>query len=113
MRRKQRDLLFVGIYNSVVALDADDGTEVWRAKLGGMSFVNVYWDGVQLFASTKGEVFRLHPGEGQVLWHNKLKGLGTGMTTLATNRAPSASTGQQAAARVAMDQQAAAGAAAS
>lgn len=113
MRRKQRDLLFVGIHNSVIALDATDGTEVWRVKLGGMSFVNVYWDGIQLFASSKGEAFRIHPDDGAVLWHNKLKGMGTGMVTLATNRAPTASTGQQAAAQVAMAQAAAAAAAAS
>lgn len=113
MRRKERDLLFVGIHNSVVALDTKDGTAVWRAKLGGMSFVNVYWDGVELFASTKGEAFRLDPGNGDVIWHNKLKGLGTGLVTLTTNRAPSAVTGQHAAAQVAREQATAAAAAAS
>lgn len=87
-------MLFVGIYNSVVALDTRDGNEVWRVKLGGMSLVNVFWDGEELFASSKGEVFQLDRKSGQVLWHNKMKGLGTGFVTLASTRAPGVSTQQ-------------------
>ena len=89
-------VLFVGIYNSVVALDPKDGSEVWRQKLGGMSFVNVYFDGEDLFAATKGELFCLDRKTGAVMWHNKLKGLGTGYVTMASTRMPGAS-GQQAA----------------
>src|SRR5687768_2324582 len=95
MRRKDRELLFVGIANSVIALDAKDGSEVWRQKLGGMTFVNVYFDGTQLFASAKGEVFCLSPIDGAIVWHNKLKGLGQGLVTFATSR--TANAGNQAA----------------
>ncbi len=87
-------LLFVGIHNSVVALDTRDGNELWRVKLGGSSLVNVFWDGEQLFATTKGEVFQLDHKTGQVVWVNKMKGLGTGFVTLASTRVPSPSSQQ-------------------
>lgn len=89
MPRDIRHLLFVGIYNSVVALDTRDGSEVWRAKLGGQSFVTVHWDGEELFASAKGEAFRLDPRTGGVVWHNRLKGMGLGSVTLASTRSAS------------------------
>jgi outer membrane protein assembly factor BamB len=101
MGRRDRELLFVGIGNSVLALDSRDGTEVWRVKVGGMTFVNVFYDGTQLFASTKGEVFCLAPSDGAVLWHNKLKGLGSGLVTFASSRVPGAS-GQSATAQAMM-----------
>lgn len=89
MPRDPRHLLFVGIHNSVVALDTRDGSEVWRMKLGGSSFVTVHWDGEELFASAKGEVVRLDSRHGAILWHNRLKGLGTGSVTLASTRSAS------------------------
>jgi len=94
MVRKERHHLYVGIYNSVVALDVRDGAELWRTKLGGLAYVNVLWDGEELFAATKGEVFRLDPRNGEILWHARLKGLGTGSVTLASTRAPGADSGQ-------------------
>jgi outer membrane protein assembly factor BamB len=106
MGRKDRELLFVGIGNSVVALDAKDGSEVWREKVGGMTFVNVYFDGTQLFVAAKGEVFCLKPSDGTLLWHNKLKGLGSGLVTFATSRAPGGA-GQTAGAQAMMNQAAA------
>ena len=93
MPRNPRHLLFVGIKNSVIALDAKDGTAVWVTKLGGMSLVAVLWDGVELFASYKGEVCKLDPRTGAVLWHNKLKGLGVGHTIMASSRIASQSSG--------------------
>jgi putative pyrroloquinoline-quinone binding quinoprotein len=86
MPKDPRQLLFVGIKNSVVALDTKDGIEVWRVELGGMSLVSVLWDGAELFASTKGEVFKIEPRFGGVVWHNKLKGLGTGHVIMASSR---------------------------
>jgi outer membrane protein assembly factor BamB len=93
MPRDRKHLLFIGVYNTVLALDTATGAEVWRAKLGGTSFVNVHWDGEELFASTKGEVWRLDPRNGNSIWHNKLKGLGFGAVLLASDRAPGASSG--------------------
>jgi outer membrane protein assembly factor BamB len=85
MPRDPRHQLFVGIKDSAAALDARDGTELWRTRLGG-THVTVFWDGEQLFASAKGEVFHLDPRDGAVLWNNKLKGLGMGLATMASTR---------------------------
>jgi outer membrane protein assembly factor BamB len=41
MVRDERHLLYVGIKNSVVALDTRDGSERWRSKLGGFGYTNV------------------------------------------------------------------------
>jgi len=86
MPRESPDLLFVGIKDVVVALSPRDGSEVWRAKLEGGDFVTVLWDGEDLFAANNGEVFRLDPLTGAVLWNNPLKGLRTGVVSLARLR---------------------------
>ena len=88
MPRNPQHQLFIGIHNSVVALDARTGQELWRQKIGG-SFVSVFWDGEQLFASGKGQVFCLDPRDGAILWNNELKGLGMGLVAMASSRAPS------------------------
>jgi outer membrane protein assembly factor BamB len=77
---------FVGIKNSVVALDDRTGTEVWRAQLRGSDFVTVLWDGEALTVANSGEVWRLDPKSGAVIWHNALKGFGRGVVSLASNR---------------------------
>ena len=91
MPREPQTFFFIGIKNSVVAVDARTGAEVWRAKLKGSDFVTVLWDGDALIAANSGEVFRLDPGNGAVLWHNPLKGLGRGIVSLASSRAPARS----------------------
>ena len=77
---------YVGIKNSVVALDDRTGTEVWRAQLRGSDFVTVLWDGEALIVANSGEVWRLDPQTGAVIWHNALKGFGRGVVSLASNR---------------------------
>jgi outer membrane protein assembly factor BamB len=86
--RDVRTLIFVGIKSSVVALDVRTGEEVWRAKLKGSEFVTVLWDGEALVAANAGELFALDPETGMVLWHNPLKGMGMGLVSLASSRAP-------------------------
>ena len=78
------ELLFVGIKGSVVALNRATGEQVWTTPLKGSDFVNVMVDGGQVFATCYGEVFCLDPFSGQGLWHNRLKGFGTGLAALAT-----------------------------
>lgn len=92
MPRESKEVLFVGIKNVVVALRQSDGVEVWRATLRGGSFVTVLWDGEALFAANNGEVFRLDPASGAILWQNPLKGLRTGVVSLASPRTRTAST---------------------
>jgi outer membrane protein assembly factor BamB len=88
MPRDPRVLLYVGIKNSVVALDDRTGDIVWRVELRSSDFVNVLWDGEALFVSNAGEVWRLDPEQGTVIWRNELKGLGRGLAMLASSRSP-------------------------
>jgi outer membrane protein assembly factor BamB len=88
MPRDPQPMVFVGIKNVVVALDVKTGVEIWRTKLHGSDFVTVFWDGETLLAGNDGEVFRLDPATGALLWNNELKGLGRGLVTLATSHAP-------------------------
>jgi hypothetical protein len=87
MPRNSQELLFVGIKDVVIALRHEDGAEVWRAKLKGGDFVTVLWDGEALFAANNGEVFRLDPASGAIVWKNPMKGLRTGLVSLASFRA--------------------------
>ena len=111
MPREPQVLLYVGIKNAVVALDDRTGEELWRAELRASDFVSVLWDGTALFAAARGEVWRLDPRSGAILWHNPLKGLGWGLASLASTRAPSPTAGDAAAvAKKRRDAQAAAAA---
>jgi hypothetical protein len=53
-------------------------SEIWRSELKGIDFVNVVFQDGDLYATTKGELFRLDPATGKILWQNPLKGLGWG-----------------------------------
>jgi outer membrane protein assembly factor BamB len=88
MPRDLPALIYVGIKNSVVALDSATGAEMWRAKLKGSDFVTVLFDGQSLVAANAGEVFALDPKNGSVLWHNNMKGLGLDIVSLASSRVP-------------------------
>ena len=90
MPRDPQVRVFVGIKNVVVALDERTGTELWRAQLRSSDFVAVLWDGETLLAANVGEVWRLDPVNGSVIWHNELKGLGRGLVSLASSRQPTA-----------------------
>ena len=81
---KTSELVFVGIGKSVVALNRATGEQVWATRLKGYDFVNVALDGGRVFATCCGEIFCLDPLAGDVLWHNRLKGFGTGLATIAT-----------------------------
>jgi len=78
-----RNLIYIGIHGSVLALDRATGQTVWQANLVGGDFVNVVQDNGELYAATKGEVFRLDPSNGEIRWQNKLPGLGRGLITFA------------------------------
>jgi outer membrane protein assembly factor BamB len=86
MPRDPQVLLFIGVKYSVIALDERTGDEVWRAELRSGDYVTVLWDGQSLFAANSGEVWRLDPKNGSVMWHNELKGLGRGLLSLASSR---------------------------
>jgi outer membrane protein assembly factor BamB len=81
---KPLDLVFIGIKGSVIALNRVNGEPVWATHLKGSDFVNVLVEGRNVFATCYGEVFCLDARTGEGLWHNRLKGLGTGLVTIAT-----------------------------
>lgn len=70
------DRIFVGAGGHVVAISRQGGAELWRVKLssGHGVLVTVEWPDV--YAACRGEVVRLDPATGAVLWKNPLKGLG-------------------------------------
>ena len=86
MPRDPQVLVFVGIKNAVVALDDRTGMEIWQTKLRSSDHVIVLWDGEALFAACGGEVWRLDPRNGNVIWHNAFKGMGRGIVSLASSR---------------------------
>lgn len=90
MARAQQSLVYVGVKHHVLAFDRKSGAAVWTTALpakyrssGG--FVNVVRDAEGLFATCAGELFALDPRTGALLWHEALKGLGTGLVTVATD----------------------------
>src|SRR5690242_15731667 len=79
----QRNLLYVGIKGTVLALDRATGQEAWRTELMRSEFVNLVLHDADLYAATAGELFCLDSTTGQIRWHNQLKGLGRGLISIA------------------------------
>ena len=91
-------LVYVGIKGCVVALRKDDGSIAWSVKLRrGASFVPVVQDGSRLYAASGGEVSCLDSATGTVLWHNQLRGFGSGYAALAGGDFPAQAALEQAA----------------
>ena len=78
--------LFVGVKKRVLAIDQRTGSIAWQTELEGSamgdSFVNVFFDGGNIFAHSKGELFCLNPETGAIKWHNPLEGCGFGIATM-------------------------------
>ena len=83
---KTSELVFVGIKGSVVALNGSTGEQIWVTRLKSSDFVNVVVDEGTILATTCGEIFCLEPLSGGIVWHNRLKGFGIGLATIATER---------------------------
>ena len=80
---KTSELVFIGIKGSVVALNRATGQQVWATHLKGSDFVNVVLQDEAVLATCCGELFCLDPLKGDTVWHNPLKGFGTGLATIA------------------------------
>jgi outer membrane protein assembly factor BamB len=103
MPRNPRSLIYAGIREYVVALDAGSGEIVWQTELKQQDYTTVLWDGEMLIAANAGEVFRLDPATGDVLWANELKGMGRGLVSLASSRRGADSVDSMAAAKAQRD----------
>jgi hypothetical protein len=90
MARASLSLVYVGVKHHVLAFDRKSGAAVWATELPAKyksagSFVHVVRDTEGLFATCAGELFALDPKSGAMLWHEPLKGFGTGLVSLATD----------------------------
>ena len=110
---KTSELVFIGIKGSVVALNRATGQQEWATHLKGSDFVNVVLLDGAVLAACYGEIFCLDPLTGNALWHNPLKGFGTGLATLATEHNPGSGNAPVLAEKRRRDEAAAASAAAS
>lgn len=105
---KTAPFVFIGIKGSVVALNRATGQQVWATHLKGSDFVNVVLQDGAVLASCYGEIFCLDPLTGIGMWHNPLKGFGTGLATIATDCNPESGNALVLAEKRRRDQQAAA-----
>ena len=73
-------LVFIGTKTCVAAISKIDGQTVWKTELeggfAGFEFVTVCCDGEQVYAHTKGQLYCLNALTGELLWFNKLTGMG-------------------------------------
>lgn len=70
--------LILGINGNVVAINKDDGSELWRKKLKSGVITVVSSDNTKVYASSSGHLFCLDKATGEQIWTNSLKGLGYG-----------------------------------
>ena len=82
---KTSELVFIGIKGSAIALNRRTGEQIWATHLKSSDFVNVVLENDKIIAATNGEIYCLDALTGDGLWHNKLKGFGTGLATIATS----------------------------
>lgn len=81
--------LYIGTNGHVAAIDAENGQEFWRTKLGAGLEPAAYADvcvlehGSRIFAGAMGHLFCLDARTGVVIWRNDLKGMGHNDVTLA------------------------------
>ena len=82
-------VLYVGVKARVLALDRHTGREIWKTTLPASgivvdTFVNLLFDGGNIFAHAAGRLYCLDAETGRILWKNDLDGCGYGLATLAT-----------------------------
>ena len=89
--RNHDDVLFVGTYGHVSAVDKRSGNELWRTSLPrtGYMIVSIVYEDDTLFVGSGGHVFALDPTTGDILWRNNLPGLHHGRVLVTTKRASS------------------------
>jgi len=74
-------LVFVGLNGYALALDRDNGDIVWSNNELRSGYTTLLLDGDRLIVSTNGYIFCLNPLTGETLWHNPLRGYGSGAPT--------------------------------
>ena len=82
--------LYIGARGSVIAVDRNTGDTLRTSELKGGEFVDVMIVDGDLFAASKGRLYRLDPVTGDVLWRNDLPGLGWGIVSIAGSHSAAA-----------------------
>jgi len=77
------NVIFVGIKGRALGIDRDTGEILWTTDLKGSDFVNVALDGGDLFAASKGRLYRLDPATGEIQRWNEFSGLRYGLGAIA------------------------------
>ena len=80
------DLIFVSFWQNVVAMNRDTGEIVWLHKLKHGGYVTVMLDGDRLIVSNSAYMDCLNAFDGRLMWHNPLKGLISGVASMASVR---------------------------
>ena len=82
--------VIIGTRGTVLAVDRGSGETIWSTELKGNDFVDVMLVDGDLFAASKGRLYRLDPASGAVLWCNDLPGLGWNSVSIAGSHAAGA-----------------------
>jgi outer membrane protein assembly factor BamB len=77
------NMIVVAIKGTVLAIDRDTGETLWSTALKGSDFVNLSLEGADVFAGSKGRLYRLDATSGEIRWCNELPGLGWGIVSIA------------------------------
>lgn len=78
-----KNVLVLGVQGSLLAFRRDTGEKLWSLHLKSSGFVSVATDEKRVYAHTGGELFCVDLLSGASLWHDRLKGLGYGLGSLA------------------------------
>ena len=81
-----KDLVFVGLSNTVVAMHRLTGTIVWENRDLYRGYTTLLLDGDQLVVSSNGYIYGFDALTGRRLWNNPLTGYGEGTASLASVR---------------------------
>jgi outer membrane protein assembly factor BamB len=80
--------IHVALGGNVVAIDPETGHELWRRPLKPSQVMTLIRRGSRVVAAAAGELWCLNAASGEVVWHNKLKGLGIGYVAIAGATVP-------------------------
>ncbi|MCP4343910.1 MAG: PQQ-binding-like beta-propeller repeat protein [Desulfobacterales bacterium] len=74
------DRVFIGTYRHVLAIEKNSGRKLWSTGLPGHKFfptvtVAVLYDDGMLYAGSRGKLFAVDPGSGEITWENSFKSL--------------------------------------
>ena len=90
-----QDLLFIGTHGHVRAVSKRTGRKQWETSLPGTGYtiVSLLYAEPVLYAASRGLLFALDPLDGEIVWQNRLKGMGHDHIVLATTSASTSTLG--------------------